>query len=307
VNVFVGVDGGATRAVALIAREAGDELARLEGPPAVIRTQSPERVAASLAELVQLAIAEAGLPVTTKPACLCCALTGVGRDDERMSVERALATFAIADRLLVTTDVEAALADAFGDGPGIVLVAGTGSIAWGRGPQRASGRAGGWGPRLGDEGSAWAIGMAALRAVVHAEDGTGPRTALADEVAHATRVDDVARLVRWTDVADRAAIAAIAPPVLALAPIDAVAGAIAKDATVALAALVQALVDRLGPWPDAVPVAFAGGLIARGRPLRDAVAERLRHTPGRPPIDLLERDIDGARGAVRLARARHAS
>ena len=78
----------------------------------------------------------------------------------------------------VTTDIEIALTAAFGDGPGIVVVAGTGSVVLGRDPEGRMLRRGGYGWQMGDEGSGYAIGRAALGAVSRAHDGRSPETAI---------------------------------------------------------------------------------------------------------------------------------
>lgn len=297
-RVFVGIDGGATRATAWASDASGRALARVEGRIALIRTHSAAEVARSVAGLVRQALDAAGAAAGHG---LCCALTGTGRRPEREAIEAELRQLGIARHVRVTTDAEAALFDSFGNGPGIVLIAGTGSIAWGRGPAGLQARVGGWGPVLGDGGSAWAIALAALRAVARAEDGMAEPTRLREAVLDGTGLTDTANMIQWIDQASRADVAALAPRVLDLASADTTAASIVAQAVSFLALHVVTLAARIGPWNDAVPLALGGGLLRRELPLRLAVQE---HLAVQSPIRFrtLDRDIEGARGAAELAR-----
>jgi glucosamine kinase len=276
----------------------GHTLARVQGQVALIREESAFAVAASLSALVRDALRHANSP---RPDVLCAALTGVGRATERENVTEALRATGVADRVIVTTDAEAALFDAFGNGPGIMLIAGTGSVAWGRSTTGEAHRAGGWGPLLGDGGSAWAIALSALRAIALAEDEMGPATSLRDAILETTGQPDAPSLIRWADTAGRAEIAALAQSVFAQAPDDSVAIAIVQDAAAHLTSHASALARKLAPWPDGqAAVALSGGLLSAGRPLRDLV--RARILQAQPPMRVLDQDVDAARGAAMLAR-----
>jgi glucosamine kinase len=197
VSLVVGVDGGATQARALVTDLEGRTRGRATAGAALGRPSEPVAVVPGLLALTRSAVEDAGaeLPV----AALCCALAGVGRERERDLVERALAGAGVAQRVRVVTDAEAALHDAFRDGPGIVLIAGTGSVAWGRGPDGRVARAGGWGALLGDEGSGYALGLGALRAVLRAHDGRARPTTLTGAVLRETGLNEAAELVRWAE------------------------------------------------------------------------------------------------------------
>lgn len=297
--MVVGIDGGATHATAIVVDGAGVERARTEGGPGIINPVDPTACVGQLATLARraIALAEVFAPVDV----LCCALAGAGRVELRDTVQEELAREQIARRVYVTTDAEAALADAFDEAPGILLIAGTGSIAWGRAEDGRLERCGGWGALLGDEGSGYAIGLAGLRASVRAADGRGPATLLGDELLRALELEDVRAFISWVAHASKAAVAALAPIVLRLADSgDAVARALRDEAADALVAHVAVLHERLGPWHGPAPVALAGGLIRPGRPLRDA----LRRAFDASGIEVRVRDepIDAARGAARLAR-----
>jgi glucosamine kinase len=296
-NVFVGVDGGATRTVVLVTDADGNTLVRREGPPALIRADSARIVT----HAIVLQIAEALAQVGNTPAdAACLALTGLGRDAERLAVMRALETVKVAASWHVTTDAEAALLDAFGMGAGLLVIAGTGSIAWGRAADGTVARCGGWGPLLGDEGSAWAIGRDALTAIARHSDGRGPTTRLGEHVIPALGLREAPDLVGWMDDAPRADVAAIAPLVLQAASGDDVAAAIVARATRHLVDHVRAVQRRLAPWVTPPAVALAGGLLAPGRPMRDRLRNAIVAEMG---LECIERAVDGARGAAAIAIA----
>lgn len=153
-----------------------------------------------------------------------------------------------------TTDVDVALLGAFLGDPGIVVVAGTGSVAAGTDGRRRM-RAGGHGFLLGDEGSGYWIGQQALRAALRARDGLGPPTRLAEVVTGAWGCGLDAALARvYRHPVERNLLAGLAP--LVAAETDPEAGRILRAAAESLAGLAQALRDRLG----ALPVAAVGGV-----------------------------------------------
>src|SRR5690606_35162334 len=109
---------------------------------------------------------------------LCAGLAGVGNATEREIVEAAFRRARVADVVAVVSDGEIALHGALRGGPGILVIAGTGSVAYGRGEDGRVERCGGWGMVVGDEGSGYQTGRAGLRAALHAVDGRGAPTEL---------------------------------------------------------------------------------------------------------------------------------
>jgi glucosamine kinase len=213
-------------------------------------------------------------------------------------LQQALRTENLAATVVVSTDIDIALAAAFGDGPGIVVSAGTGSVAVGRGRTERRHRIGGYGWQMGDEGSGYAIGRAALGAVSRAADGRSPRTALSERVLAVTRSEDFDALVRWAAGASPAEVAALAPHVLDVAAHgDILAQGIADYAARELTQLVICLLPKMDVEPP-VGVAITGGLLAKDGPLRRSVLARLKEEPGLAP---LETPVDAVDGAVRLA------
>ena len=120
----------------------------------------------------------------------------------------------LAHRSTVGTDVRAAYEDAFPNGEGVLLIAGTGSVAWGMGSDGEPIQVGGWGKLLGDEGSGHWIGMRGLQHVMAAYDGRSPQGYLYHQVLDATGVSTPSDLVGWVEVAKKREIAVLAPLVV---------------------------------------------------------------------------------------------
>jgi len=296
-SFYLGIDGGGTRTRVGLVDGEGRELARTEGPPALIDPASPESTIHVIIELCRRVVEQAGevLPA----AGLWAGVAGAGNEPMRGTVEKALREAGIAERVSAGTDAEAAFADAFGDSqPGVLLIAGTGSIALGRGADGSMVRVGGWGAHLGDEGSGFAVGMAALGAVVRGRDGRSAATSLGPPILKKVGVDAPEGLIEWVASAGKGDVASFVPIVFREAKAgDAVASDIVDGAVDDLVAHVRTAIDRLGPWPVSPVVACAGGLISEGGPLRDPVAAALEASSCR----LFGREVDGARGACRLA------
>lgn len=295
--VFVGVDGGATRTRCVVMDPERGELARTEGPAGAADPRFPERAAAAAAQVVMQAVGEAGL--TLPVDALWVGLAGTGRETTRAAVEVELARQRLADRLGVGMDVEAAFADAFADDPGILVVSGTGSVGWGRGPDGTLGRVGGWGSILGDEGSGYAVGLDALRRVVRDADGRGPGTGLRAAILEELGMEAPPELIPWASSAHKSAVAALVPVVARVARSgDTVAGEILVRAAEELDGHVATLLETLGPWPSPPTVALTGGLLGPGGPLRRGMEEAL----ARHPVPVLDRELHPASGAAWLAR-----
>jgi N-acetylglucosamine kinase-like BadF-type ATPase len=241
---LLGIDagGGATRVVLV----AGDEVVRRQVAPPM-NALLTEDVSERLLGLVtgwDATAAGIGLPGLRSPAARA-----------RLAAELTRR----ADRPVhVTGDGETALLGAFGARPGIAVFAGTGSGATGWDGRRWA-RAGGHGFLLGDEGSAYWIGRAAVNAALRWEDGMGGSAALRDAVVQASG-SDLAALVAEVHAhpAERQLLSRLAPVITDLAGQDETARYIAERAAVHLAALAQAVRAELGP----LPVCGLGGVLA---------------------------------------------
>ena len=293
-RILVGADvGGSKTAVGVSDGEA--VLARAEGPGAAVRPGRALASASVIAEVGRQALASAG---RLTGDVLYVGAAGAGREPERDELRKALRTENLATTVVVATDIEIALAAAFDEGPGIVVSAGTGSVAVGRDRGGKRHRIGGYGWQMGDEGSGYAIGRAALGAVSRAADGRSPRTALSERVLAASRSESFDALVRWAAGASPAEVAALAPHVLDVAAHgDPLAQGIADYAARELTQLAICLLPMMDLQPP-VGVAITGGLLSSDGPLRRSVLTRLKEEPGLTPVDA---PVDAVLGAIRLA------
>ena len=298
-NLVVGVDGGGSKTHVVVADGRGKELASLTGEASAVRPGDALHSAEVISRLVRecLAIAER----EDRPRALVAGVAGVGREDERRALLRALEGAKLAEDVQVVPDALIALEDAFGEGAGILLVAGTGSVAFGRGPTGHVVRCGGWGPVIGDEGGGAWIGRRALSVVTAAHDGREPETRLVGAVLTALELDEVDQLVAWAASASTKDLAKLAAPVLTLAAErDLRANSICTIAAEELVIHVRTLARQL--FVDervSLPVALAGGLMQRGSFLRRLVEHRLKTAV--PGAHLHGEDVLPTRGAVRLA------
>jgi N-acetylmuramic acid 6-phosphate etherase len=292
----IGVDGGGTHARAVVVDATGDDLARGEAPGAVVTLQSPADAVAGVSRAVREAARNAG--VELPGAVLWAGLSGAGHEGARLAALHELAAVGLAERVMVGTDVEAAFHSAFRGGPGILLIAGTGSIAWARSPEGRVVRAGGWGVHIGDEGSGYAVGLGALRAVARAEDGRAESTAMRDAVLGALGLVEPEELIPWAAAATKAEVAALVPVVARIAASgDRAASALLDDAVAELATHLTAVLSRAGSWPGRAPLVMWGGLIAREGSLRTRLLDVLTSYP----VEVSEHEPDPAMGAALLA------
>ena len=296
-KVFLGVDGGGTRTRALLVDARGQELSRAEGPATLIDQANPRATIGVITHVCRQAMGNAG---AVPPAdVLWAGIAGAGNDPTQSVVREALQEVGIARAVHIDSDARAAFHDAFGTEAGILLISGTGSSALGRGVDGSSLSVGGWGDLLGDEGSGYAMGMAALRALVRGEDGRSMETRLRDPILDVLGVDRPEGLIAWIATANKAEVAALVPIICGQAESgDEVAGAIVENAVEDLAAHVLTVVKRLGPWPGRPAVALTGGLIDEGGPLRQRVSVAI----GGLLCQARDRVVDAARGAADLAR-----
>jgi glucosamine kinase len=292
----VGVDGGGTSTRAVILDDTGKEIARAESEGAVVTADAPGEAASAVAAAVRIAAVRGG--VTLPVRALWAGLAGAGREAAREAVTSALSRVGLAESIEVSTDVEATLHDAFDDGAGVMLIAGTGSIAWARDERGVTHRVGGWGQHLGDEGSGYWIGTEALRHVARAEDGRGAATILRAFVLESLGLRDPTELVAWVASASKAEIAALVPDVVGAASAgDDDAAEILELAVAALTGHLTAVVEQSGPWAEKPRLALGGGLLRAGGPLREGLMAAI----ARQSVSVIERELDPPMGAARRA------
>ena len=300
IGLVIGVDAGGSRTRVVVADASGETVATAEREGAAVKPGEIERSATIIAAAVRDALSALD-PTLGEPSALCAGVAGAGRESERRALSEALRTESLAEDVLVLTDAEIALSDAFGDEAGIVLIAGTGSIAYGRGPSGALERVGGWGPSIGDEGGGLWIARRALSIVTAATDGREPATSLVGAILTAAELDEVEALIPWAAAATTSQIASLATVVVASAEggdlrANALLGLAAEELVLHVRTLARALfVDERA----SVQVALGGGLLEPGSPLRKRVEHRLKSAV--PGSKVHASPIVAVRGAVRRA------
>jgi glucosamine kinase len=301
-DLYIGVDGGGTQTRVLVADDQGHELASASGGASAVRPGAASKSANVIAQVVRDALAQLDGGPPAKPArILVVGVAGVGSEEERNALADALERHNLAEEVAIHPDAVVALEDAFGEGPGILVISGTGSVAFGRGPTGTSERCGGWGPMCGDEGSGGWIGRRALSIVTAAADGREPETSLGSAVLAALQLRETVELIPWAAQATPTDLASLAPIVLeAAASGDLRANSLVSLAAEELMLHVRSLGRRLfGDERAAIPLAMSGGLLSRGSLLRKRLEHRLKAAV--PGGHVRPEEVVPVRGAARRA------
>ena len=305
---FLGIDGGGTKTECALAGESGAVKARVVGPGTNLGRTSAAALRDTLATLFQTLQREAGLKELRCDA-VCAGFAGAGEEKARRAATNVLEELLRPGLLRVVGDMEVALEAAVGDGPGVVLIAGTGSIAFGRNAGCETARAGGRGPEASDEGSAYAIGRAAvevaLEAALRGDDVGEDQAALRSAVRAALGITDPAVSVdtlREFLLPERATEVAALVRVVGHAAGDGnpAAQAILQQAGQDLGNLVRIVMGKLGLVGEPVTVATTGGAFAASPALWAFARERVLRDC--PEANVVPMDATPAEGALRMAQ-----
>jgi len=304
----IGIDGGGTKTLALISDLKGNVVGQHVSGPANLQIVGFDKVARALLSLIGECCESAGSS-TQSIRAMTIGLAGAGRlaDQKKMTaaLQKLLASKKIRIRKVrIESDARVALEGAFRGNAGIILIAGTGSIAFGKDEQGRVHRTGGWGRILGDEGSGYFIGRQALIAVCRQMDGRSGATGLAALIAKRfglKKPEDVIASVYRNNLD----FSTIAPSVMDAAKDgDAAAVEIIQMSSLALTEHVRALVRKFTGGEKQVvrrkiPLSFVGGLISNDTPLRSALFRQIGITF--PEIEIIEPMAPPAYGAVVMA------
>jgi N-acetylglucosamine kinase-like BadF-type ATPase len=259
-RLFLGVDGGQSGTAALIGDEDGRVLGAGSGGPCNHATagEGREKLVRAIGDSVAAACVASNLDFRTVHFAAACFGMSGGPEDKQAILREILP----ADVVVVVDDAVIALAGATAGEPGIVTIAGTGSIAFGRNAAGSTARCGGWGYIFGDEGGGFDIARQGLRAALRAEEGWGPSTALARALLDATDSTDANGVMHLFYAPDwpRSRVAGLAPLVdeAAMAG-DAVARDILHNAAQQLAVLTCSVRQQLWRPGELARVAWTGG------------------------------------------------
>ncbi len=307
----LGFDGGGTKTDCVLMDESGAILARSQaGPSNPLRVGFGAAIAA-IREATRFALAQAGLLESAAAAAICAGLAGAGPPESAEKIHALLAAEFPESKVQVCTDLDLALA-ATGEGPVIVLLAGTGSFAVGRNAAGETARAGGYGSQIGDEGSAYDIGRRAVLTAMHGNDRAGADSLLGQRLLRELSC------ANWSEVKARAQTASdeVFPRLFAVVATVAdwiesstdnpaqtaarnSAKGILRAAAFDLASLAENLAERLHLRGTRFAVAKTGGMMGRSKYLESQIDERLKNAFPQAEIGALRGSP--AEAAARLA------
>jgi N-acetylglucosamine kinase-like BadF-type ATPase len=293
----LGVDGGGSGTRCVIADHSGKIIANGRGGPSNPLTAGAGPAAEGIQESVRKASDACGVEAFEVSVM---GVAGTERQSGIMALEEKLAEFDYG-RLRIVSDAVVALAGATGCRPGVVVISGTGSIAFGLNEDGETARAGGWGWRLGDEGSGYDIGHKALIASLRDFDGRGPPTSLSEKVKTALGLGDLSELVDRVyngDMGSREVAALVHLVREATGEGDEVAVGIMGEAGGELGIAASAVIRRLG-LRGRFPVAMNYGIVNCGGVLRASLERTVKRES--PECEFIELRFPPQVGAALLA------
>ena len=299
-STFLGFDGGGTKTDCVLLDGAGRVLAETTGGPSNPLRIGFAKSCAVLGDTARHVLAAAHKdPGNVRAGCA--GLAGGSRPRVARRIASYLSHAFPQASVRVISDIELALDAAFGPEQGIVIVSGTGSAACGRNSAGQFVRAGGWGPWIGDEGSAYDIGRRAVEAALRARDHLGPETVLGEKILTAEEVREwgtlIERIAKRPDSVFPGLFALVAE---AAALGDRPAQDILAAAAKALANFARSVVEQLGLEGQPFPLSKSGGVFGRSQYFDSALdAELARVAPGARIVPL---QTVPARAAAELAR-----
>ena len=306
--IYLGIDGGGTKTMCVVADE-NNVLGTATSAGSNITRHGEARVREALHAAVRDACAAVKVdPATVVSACV--GLSGAGRPEVRDSVTRMMREV-LRGKIEVVTDLETTLEAAFDDGPGVITIAGTGSIAYGRDAAGQTARAGGWGLAISDEGSGQWIGRAAVSAVLGAKDA-GEDPALLKPILDLWKLTTLDELVRHANASPPPDFSSLVPLVRDAAenprpsgawtghPLDPVAQGVLRRAGGELATLTRSVMRRLFGPPGDVRVAMAGGVFRQSEVVRKVFYNTV--ITEFPRATVQAQIVDAVDGALALAR-----
>ena len=294
----LGIDAGGTKTVCLLADDQGNIVAEARRGGANLQAAGELEVEKVLHQVMEEAIGDRAIV----PATICLGIAGVDRPDDYAVVGAIMRRIGYKARVIIVNDALVALESGAPGQPGVVVISGTGSISYGRNAKGEAARSGGWGYVLGDEGSGYWMGRAALRAVLRQADRRGPVTVLSELLLTHFDVDAPQELIHkvYTTSQKPTAICSLAKCVQsAFTQGDAVAISILRTAADELESFALSVARRLELVGQPFVFILAGGIFRAVPWLEEELERRL---PVAAPGSWVRRlDREPAIGAVALA------
>lgn len=269
----------------------------MSGPSNLVRV-GEQRAREAIAAAINQACAEAKVnPSQIERTCV--GVAGGARQETAKIVRRILSE-TVGGEIEIVGDMVIAMEAAAGSGPGVVVIAGTGSIAYGRNAAGKTARAGGWGFAISDEGSAHWIGRAAISAIMRACD-EGQHPALLNSLMQAWRLETREQMIMAANATPTADFAGLLPAIISAAESkDPIAHDVLAQAGAELAMLAKIVIARLFAERDQVPVAMSGGVFRNAALVRRVFYNNLRLRY--PKVVVSNEVVDAVKGALELAR-----
>jgi len=299
VSIFLGIDAGGSKTTCVV----GDEtsvLARATTEGSNVIRWGEAEARAQLQEAIQRACASADVKLAHVRR-ICVGMAGAARPVISSIVKEIVAEI-YPDEIEVVGDMVIALQAALGSKPGVIVIAGTGSIAYGRSKEGQTARAGGWGFAISDEGSGQWIGRNAVSGVMRAqdEDEAAP-TGLALSILHAWHLQTLDELVRFANASPSPDFSNLFPHVLAAADAgDPIASTVLTQAGAELAGLAKIVISRLFEESPSVQVDMAGGVFRNAALVRNVFYNSLRSEYPQAVVGATV--VEPVKGALELAR-----
>ena len=270
--LYLGIDAGGTKTDCAVSNGA-ELLGQATGASCKLARVGKERGRENLQTVIRQATQAAGVEASTIQH-VCIGMSGASLAEAVQWAQQTIRELIPDSTIYVAGDHVIAHRAAFGTSPGVLVISGTGSIAFGRNQNGETARAGGWGPNVSDEGSAFWVGREAVTAALHAFD-IGNANGLLATIAESWKVAPE-EVIRMANASEPRFPELAGPVVNAAEQGDDTARAIMERAGQALASLASAVIKRLWPSGGVVPVALAGGVLQGSALVRHAFREAMK-------------------------------
>jgi N-acetylglucosamine kinase-like BadF-type ATPase len=299
----IGIDGGATKTVAILGAAEGQVLGRGQGGSSNYQNVGIYSAIRSIRGAVSEAKSQAAVR-GQKAVIAVVALAGVDSSRDESAAKRFVRRTNIARRIFVVHDSIAYLQCAFPNQPGIMVESGTGCVAAGINETGEYVRVSGWGALFDDQGSGYDIGRKALSAAFRAIDGRGPHTRLVPSLKRKFRLNSLEDLlyIISSDGLTVREIASLAHLVSKAAPYDRVSRMILQEAGTTLGELACIVAKQLKMNRNHIKVATVGGVFDAGECLTRAFKKRVKQEC--PLAEIIRPKVEPASGAFSLALQR---
>ncbi len=303
-NYIIGIDGGGTKTVGILADQTGQVHTRVAVGATNYHTVGKTQTKKVLEDLISQLLAQANV---TLENCIgsCLGMAGLACPADGEVIKRICNEIGIHRNCILTHDAQIALVGGTGKLEGVIVVSGTGSIVYGVNSDGVEARSGGWGHLLGDEGSGYGIVLCGLRAIARAADGRGIPTQLTDMMLNEIGQRQPSDLIRWVHNASKDQVSTLAKLIfVAMEGGDSAAQQIIQHAADELVLATQVVIHKLGINQPS-DIVFSGGIMTHQPGFVNLLRECLHPMAPNARIDLAKHEP--AYGAILLAKLQSSS